>query len=299
MEENIMRVGLQMPIFSFAEDDDLQKWVKDIAQAADENNYYSLWVMDHFFQLGMWLGPPEEPMLEGYTTLAYLAGLTERVKLGLMVGGVIYRTPGLLVKTATTVDVLSGGRAYFGIGAAWYESEAKALGFPFPSTKTRFEMLEETLKITHQMWSDDNSPFNGVHYQLEQPMCNPQPISKPHPPIIIGGGGEKKTLRFVAQYGDACNLFSHNVPDDVLIHKLDVLKKHCDDVGRPYDEIEKTTLFTLDHEPGKMDVGSIIEQFKNLSELGFQHIIFNIQHKYLVKDIEKIGREVIPAVAEL
>jgi len=294
-----MRIGLQMPIFSFAEDGNLKGWIKDIAQTADENNFYSLWMMDHFFQLGMWLGPPEEPMLEGYSTLGYFAGITERVKLGLMVGGVIYRTPGLLVKTVTTIDVLSGGRTYFGIGAAWYDFEAKSLGFPFPSTKIRFEMLEETLKIAHKMWSDDNSPFNGVHYQLEKPMCNPQPTSRPHPPVLIGGMGEKKTLCFVAQYGDACNLHSRDVPYDVLRHKLDVLKQHCDDVGRPYEEIEKTTLYTVDSEFDKTDVSNIINKFTELSELGFQHIIINFEHDYSVKDVERIGREVIPAVAEL
>src|SRR6185437_3600761 len=169
--------------------------------------FASIWVMDHFFQIAM-MGAPEEPMLESYSTLSYLAGATKRVKLGTMVTGVVYRHPGILVKTVTTLDVLSGGRAYLGIGAAWNEQEARGLGVPFPALKERFERLEETLQIAHQMWSGDRSPYNGRYYQLTDPLNSPQPLTKPHPPIMIGGGGEQKTLRLVAQYGDACNLFA-------------------------------------------------------------------------------------------
>src|SRR4051794_10869716 len=187
----------------------------------------------------------EREMMEGYSTLSYIAGKTERVKLGTLVTGIIYRYPGILVKTATTLDVLSGGRSYFGVGAAWYEREALGLGVPFPPLKERFERLEEVLQIAQQMWSGKTAPYQGKYYQLAEALTLPQPVSKPHPPIMIGGMGEQKTLRLVAKYADACNFFSHGGVT-VLQEKLDVLKRHCDKLGRPYDEIEKTTLGTVD-----------------------------------------------------
>ncbi len=198
----------------------------------------SFWVMDHFFQIGM-VGPPENEMLEGYTALAFAAGVTERIRLGTMVTGVTYRHPGVLVKTVTTLDVLSGGRAILGIGAAWNEEEHRGLGVPYPALGERFERLEETLRIAHQMWSGDDSPFAGKHYQLQRPLNSPPALSQPHPPILVGGGGEKKTLRFVAKYADACNIFEMGV--DGVRQKLDVLQEHCETEGRPYGEIEKTT----------------------------------------------------------
>ena len=237
-----MRISLQLPFFNPAPDQ-LGGKLADIARFADEQGFYSLWVMDHFFQMEM-IGKSEDPMLEGYTTLGYFAGLTQRIRLGTMVTGVIYRAPGLLIKEVTTLDVLSGGRMYLGIGAAWYEREALGLGFGFPPLKERFERLEETLQIAHQMWSPNNGAFNGKHYQLAETICTPQPLQQPHPPILIGGGGEKKTLKFIAQYGDACNFFDRMGPDG-LRHKLDVLKAHCDDVQRPFGEIELTVLSTL------------------------------------------------------
>src|SRR5205823_2709649 len=194
-------------------------------------------------QIGM-IGPPEEPMLEGYSALSYLAGVTKRAKLGTLVTGVIYRHPGILVKTVATLDVLSGGRAYLGIGAAWNEQESRGLGVSFPPLKDRFEQLEETLQIALQMWSGDRAPYNGKHYQLADPLNSPQALARPHPSIMIGGGGEQKTLRLVAQYADACNLFAR-MGKDVLQHKLDVLREHCQAVGRPYEQIEKTTLDVL------------------------------------------------------
>ena len=193
--------------------------------------------MDHFFQMEGFQ-TAHDPMLEGYTTLGYLAAKTERMKLGTVVTGVTYRHPGLLAKIATTLDVLSEGRSFFGIGAAWYEREHLALGVPYPAMSERFERLEEAIQIVLQMWSDDEGPFEGKHYQLAETINVPQPIQKPHPPIVIGGGGEKKTLRLVAKYADACNL---NVTDvEEVAHKLQVLREHCDAEGRDYATIEKT-----------------------------------------------------------
>ncbi len=204
-----MRIGLQVPSFTWPDGSDgIGPKLAEIGRTADEAGFASLWVMDHFFQIG-YVGPAEDPMLEGYSALSYLAGGTERAKLGTLVTGVIYRHPGILLKTATTLDVLSGGRAYLGIGAGWFEREALGLGAPFPSTKERFEQLEETLQIAHQMWSGEVAPYRGAHYQLEETLNSPQALSRPHPPIMVGGMGEKKTLRLVAQYADACNLFAY------------------------------------------------------------------------------------------
>src|SRR5262245_50558672 len=234
-----MKIGLQVPNFTFPGGAGKMAGVlADIARTADEVGLQSLWVMDHFFQI-TYVGPKENDMLEGWTTLGYFASLTRKVKLGTMVTGVTYRYPGILVKTATTLDVLSGGRSYFGIGAAWNEDESKGMGTPFPPIAVRFEMLEETLQIAKQMWSSNNGPYQGKHFQLAETLCVPQPLSKPHPPILVAGGGEKKTLRLVAKYADACNLFGDAA---AVKGKLDILKRHCDDVGRNYADIEKTTL---------------------------------------------------------
>src|SRR5512139_3383067 len=209
-----MKIGLQIPNFTWpGSPANLGSKLAEIARTADDAGFASVWVMDHFFQIGsrdrsMGLGPSEDEMLEGYSTLSYLAGMTKKVTLGTMVTGVIYRYPGILVKTVTTLDVLSGGRAYLGIGAAWNEREARGLGVPFPPVKERFERLEETLQIANQMWSENNGAYAGKYYQLAETLCTPQPLSKPHPPILIGGSGEKKTLQLVAKYADACNLFA-------------------------------------------------------------------------------------------
>lgn len=209
------------------------------AQAAEAAGCSDFTVMDHYFQMEA-QAPATDPMLEGYTTLGFVAGQTERIRLGLLVTGVTYRYPGLLAKIVATLDVLSRGRAILGIGAAWYEREALGLGVPFPSTRERFERLEETLQICLQMWGPDDGPYQGKHYQLAETLCHPAPIQQPHPPIMIGGSGEKRTLSLVAQYADATNLLSWQ-PDEVA-HKLDVLRGHCDDLGRDYDEIEKTII---------------------------------------------------------
>jgi F420-dependent oxidoreductase-like protein len=289
-----MKIGLQLPNFSWPEGPArIGSRLGDIARAADEAGFYSLWVMDHFFQIGM-VGPPENDMLEGYTTLGYLAGLTRRVKLGTLVTGVIYRYPGILVKAATTLDVLSGGRSYFGIGAAWNEQESRGLGVPFPPLGVRFEMLEEALQIAKQMWSADDGPYRGKHYQLERTLCVPQPLSRPHPPIMVAGGGEKKTLRLVAQYADACNLFGSV---EIVGAKLDILKKHCEALGRDYRTIEITTLGTVDPQSGKMSSKDVIAQCKALAAIGVQHAVFNMPTVHELVPIERFGREIIPAVA--
>ena len=293
-----MRIGLQVPSFTWPGGAaEIGARFAEIGRTADDAGFASLWVMDHFFQIQM-VGPPEEPMLEGYSALSYLAGVTKRARLGTLVTGVIYRHPGILVKTATTLDVLSGGRAYLGIGAGWNEQESRGLGVPFPSLKERFEQLEEALQIAHQMWSGERSPYNGKHFQLADPLNSPQALTKPHPPIMIGGGGEQKTLRLVAQYADACNLFGR-MGTDVLRQKLDVLRRHCEAVGRPYDEIERTALNTINLAPGADTPASVIAYCREMAELGFQHLIFNMPNVHELRPLETFGREIIPAVADL
>jgi len=290
-----MKVGLQLPNFTYPKGPaQIPGNLARVARAAEDAGFYSLWMMDHFFQISM-VGPHENEMLEGYTTLGYLAALTQRVKLGTMVTGVVYRYPGILLKTITTLDVLSGGRAYLGIGAAWNEQEAKGLGTPFPPLAVRFECLEETLQIAKQMWSANNGPFHGKHYRLEETLCSPQPLSLPHPPILVAGGGEKKTLRMVAQYADACNLYG---PPETIKAKLAVLKQHCDTLGRDYGAIEKTTLGTVDLRPGKMSSQDVIAQCRTLAALGVQHALFNIPNDYEIEPLEIFGRDIIPAVAD-
>ncbi|WP_131098492.1 LLM class F420-dependent oxidoreductase [Streptomonospora litoralis] len=261
-----MRIGIQIPRFTGAGGPEhIGPAFARTAREADQAGLSSLWVMDHFFQIE-YVGAPEEPMLEGYSALSYAAAVTERISLGTLVTGVVYRHPGALLKTVTTLDVLSGGRAWLGIGAAWFEGEARGLGLPFPPTAERFERLEETLQIAHRMWSDDESPYEGGHYRLERPLNSPAAVSRPHPPILIGGGGEKKTLRFVAKYADACNLFAG--PE--LAHKLDVLRGHCADEGRPYEDIEKTAIVMVDRESS---VDQVVDNLGRLAELGVDHAI--------------------------
>jgi len=289
-----MKVGLQIPNFTWGSGPArIGGTLEDIARAAEAAGFCSLWVMDHFFQIPP-VGPAETDMLEGYSTLSYLAAVTSKVKLGTMATGAVYRYPGILVKTVTTLDVLSGGRAYLGIGAAWFEREALGLGTPFPPTATRFELLEETLQIAKQMWSDDNGSYNGAHNRLAETLCVPQPLSRPHPPILVAGGGEKKTLRLVAQYADACNLFGDAA---MVAPKLEVLKQHCDRLGRDYGEIEKTTLATADLRPGNMTPADLVAHCKALAAIGVDHAIFNMPNVQEIKPIELFGREVVPEVA--
>ncbi|MBS2966743.1 LLM class F420-dependent oxidoreductase [Actinocrinis puniceicyclus] len=238
-----------------------------VARTAEEGGLYSLWVMDHFWQIAV-NGPAEDPMLEGYTALGFLAAATERVTLGTLVTGVTYRNPAILGKTVTTLDALSGGRAYLGIGAAWNQDEHEGYGVPFPSVKERFERLEEAIRITDAMWSGSDAGFEGEHYQPRRLLNVPAAISSPRPRLLIGGGGEQKTLRLVARYADACNLF--DVGDEGLTHKLDVLRGHCEAEGRDFDEIEKTVLVRLAADGTAKPVA---ERAERLRELGFEHVI--------------------------
>ncbi|EKX64386.1 F420-dependent oxidoreductase family protein [Streptomyces ipomoeae 91-03] len=266
--DDLMKFGLHYWNYSTPADPALiAPTLAETARVAEQAGVASFTVMDHYFQMDA-LAPAEEPMLEGYTTLGYLAAVTERMTLGMLVTGVMYRYPGILAKTMTTLDVLSGGRSRFGIGASWYEREQLGLGVPVVPVAERFERLEETLRICLQMWSDDNGPFEGEHYQLAETLCVPQPLSRPHPPIMIGGAGEKKTLRLVARYADACNLFG-TTPAEVS-HKLDVLRAHCDDEGRDYDSIEKTVLLVR---PVLADVAGTLADIEQYAALGVSEVL--------------------------
>ena len=293
-----MKIGLSIPDFTWPGGPaKLGSTIAQIARTADQVGFQSISVMDHFWQIGR-NGPPEHDMLEGYTTLAFMAGLTSRVTLGTMVTGAVYRYPGVLAKTVTALDVLSGGRAWLGIGAAWNEAESRGLGIPFPPIAERFERLEETLQICLQMWEGkrgSEKPFKGKHFQPERPLNVPQSLSRPHPRILIGGMGEKKTLRLVAQYADACNLF----PTPELPHKLDVLREHCKAVGRNYDEIEKTAVFGFDTGDKGEKVGQLIGGLRWLADMGIQTVFGNVPRVYEIKGLEIMGEKVIPAVADL
>src|SRR6476646_4028494 len=271
----------------------LRETLGDIAALAEQAGYDRVSVMDHLWQIAH-LGPPDHDMLEAYTTLGYLAGKTERVRLLTVVTAVVYREPGLLAKAVTTLDVLSGGRAMLGIGAAWNEEEARGLGLFFPSTAERFERLEEALQICLQMWSENDGPYNGKHYQLERTLNSPQVLRKPHPPILIGGGGEKKTLRLVAEYGQACNLF----PSPELEHKLDVLREHCAAVGRDYDDIEKTVMLGLDPGERGENIDLILENLQKMAALGISHAHGIVPGVWKLDPLTTLGREVVPAIAD-
>jgi F420-dependent oxidoreductase-like protein len=291
-----MKIGLQVPRFTWPGGAaEIGPRLKEIGQRADEAGFASLWVMDHFFQISV-IGEAEEPMLEGYSALSYLAAVTSRVTLGTLVTGVIYRYPGILAKTVTTLDVLSGGRAWLGIGAGWYEREAKGLGVPYPSMKERFEQLEEALQIVLQMWSDNTGPYEGKHFQLAETLNQPQPVRRP--PIMVGGMGEQKTLRMVAQYADACNLFARLGPD-LLRQKIDVLKGHCEQLERPFEQIEITTLDTVHLAAGAQSAADVIDWCKQLAALGVQHAIFNMPNVHDLTPLQIFKDEIIPAVAEL
>jgi F420-dependent oxidoreductase-like protein len=264
-----------------------------IAQTAEDCGFDSLWVMDHFFQI-RGVGPATEPMLEGYTTLGYIAAHTKRARLGLMVGGVHYRQPGLWVKATTTLDVLSGGRAWLGIGAAWNREESEALGFPFPPLGERFELLEETLQVAHAMWSGERGSeetFRGKHVTATRLLNSPQSISRPRPPIMVGGGGERKTLRLVAKYADATNVFGG---PEAIHHKYEILARHCEEVGRDYNEIERSTLQSGNDLPGVL-----VDRFGDLADAGAQHVIINLRDVTRLEKIERIGRDVIPQLRDV
>jgi F420-dependent oxidoreductase-like protein len=290
-----VQIGLQIPDFTTPGGPArLGADLATVARTADDAGFDFVAVMDHFFQIGV-IGPPEREMLEAYTTLGYLAAATSRAKLLTLITGVVYRHPGILAKIVTTLDVLSGGRAWLGIGAAWNEEEARGLGVPFPPVAERFERLEEAIQICLQMWRGDESPYTGRHYQLARPLNSPQALSSPHPPVMIGGSGERKTLRLVAKYAQACNLF----PGPDLAHKLDVLRSHCDAEGRDYDEITKTCYFLFDVGAKGEKAGEVVDQLGKLAELGFEAAIGAVANVWDITPLEVIGADVIPAVAGL
>ena len=289
-----MELGLHISNFSFDGGpatlaDDLAR----VAVAAEAAGFAKLSVMDHLWQISH-LGPPELDMLEAYTALGFLAAKTERIELLAWVTAAVYREPGLLAKAVTTAGCALGkGRAWLGIGAAWNDEECTGLGLPFPPTAERFERLEETLQIFVQMCSDDESPYEGTHYRLGRTLNSPQTLQRPHPPILIGGSGEKKTLRMVAQYAQACNLFGG--PD--VEHKLDVLRGHCERLGRNYDEIQKTVMGPIDPGPDGENVDSILEQLQVWAELGITHVQGGVPDVANLAAIEILGERVIPEAA--
>ena len=265
-----------------------------VAKSAEDAGFSKLSVMDHVWQIGP-VGPVDTDMLEAYTTLGFLAAHTERIDLLAWVTAVVYRDPGLLIKAVTTLDVLSQGRAWLGIGAAWNEEESRGLGLFFPPTKERFERLEETLRIAQQMWSDSEEPFRGEHYTLERTLNVPQPLRRPHLPVLIGGGGERKTLRLVAQYADACNLFG----GPQLEHKLEVLQQHCKDLGRDYDTIEKTVMQQLDPGADGEHVEATLQELERLASLGVQHVHTGIPNVTDGRRLAVYKEQIIPAATAL
>ncbi|HEX3220119.1 MAG TPA: LLM class F420-dependent oxidoreductase [Candidatus Limnocylindria bacterium] len=266
-----------------------------ITRTADDVGFDSIWVMDHFFQI-RGLGPPEAPMLEGMTALGFMAANSEKARLGLMVGGIHYRAPALWIKATTTLDVLSGGRSWFGIGAAWNEEESAALGFPMPPLGQRFEWLEDTLQMAHAMWSGGSGSgerFEGRHVTATRLLNSPQAISRPRIPIMIGGGGERKTLRLVAQYADACNVFGG---PERIAQKYAVLREHCERLGRPYEEIERSNLQSVD--PNGESPDEIAQRFGALGEAGAQHLIMSVRGVADISRLELLGSEVFPQLRE-
>jgi F420-dependent oxidoreductase-like protein len=290
-----MRVGLHISDFTWdGGPARLRFALGEIAQRAEQGGVDRISVMDHVWQIGH-IGPPEHEMLEAYTALGWLAAKTERVRLLAVVTAVVYREPGLLAKAVSTLDVLSGGRAICGLGAAWNEDESRGLGLFFPPLKERFERLEEALQIMNQMWSDGEEPFEGKHYRLARTLNSPQPLSRPRPPILIGGGGEKKTLRLVAQYADSCNIFATDVAE--AVRKLGVLRQHCADVGRDYDEIEKTAQVRYDLGDKGENAGRIVEHLHALAEAGFTQAHGSLLRVSEPAVLDQFAERVIPAVA--
>ncbi|MEU3273737.1 LLM class F420-dependent oxidoreductase [Saccharomonospora sp. NPDC006951] len=286
-----MRLGLQIPDFTWPGGPaKLGSELADVAAAADDAGFDYLAVMDHFFQIPV-VGPADNDMLEAYTTLGFLAAHTRRVKLLTVITGTFYRHPGLLAKAVTTLDVLSGGRAVLGIGAGWNDEESRGLGFRFPPTSERFELLEDALRYCLRMWSADDGPFEGRHVTAERLLNVPQALSKPHPPIMIGGGGEKKTLRFVARYAQACNIF--NGPD--LEHKLDVLRQHCEAEGRDYADITKTVYSPLDAGGNGEKKDELLTELRKLSGLGVDATIGYIPDVHDTSKLDIFKKEIIPA----
>ncbi len=289
-----MELALHVSDFtSFGPPESIAAGLSATARAADDAGFTTLTLMDHYFQMQD-MAPADDPMLEGYTALGFLAGRTEHIELGLLVTGVTYRHPGLLAKTLATLDVLSGGRAMLGIGAAWYEREHRGLGVPFPPVSERFERLEEALRICRQMWSPNDGPFDGRHYQLAETLCVPQPVQPGGPPILIGGMGEKKTLRLVAQYADACNFFDVGV--EGLTHKLDVLGRHCADIGRDRGTIAVTVITGTDP---LADPDAFVATMQGYADLGVRKIWVGSRDADLPGWVARVGERVLPRLREL
>jgi len=296
--------------------ENISKKLIEIASTADESGFSSLWVMDHLFQLGGAYGNYDEPMLEAYSLLSYLAGVTSKVKLGTMVTGSINRNPGMLIKTITSLDVLSGGRAYLGIGAGWYKRECLGLGIHWPADVNELiGRFRENLMIAKHMWSGSDKPFEGKYYKLEEPLCRPLPISKPHPPILIGGGGEKTMLKLVAQYGDAWNwhLGAHPKAPGHSEHSynnymtrferigrlISVLKDHCKNEKRDFEEIELTLLAPIELSENAMTPEDVLEICEEMAGLGINHFIFNMPNDHEITPIKTIGEKIIPKISNL
>ena len=298
-----MKLGLQISSFTWPGGDAaIGPTLARVAQLADDVGFDSIWVMDHFFQIRS-ISRSDDPMLEGYTALGYLAHATRRARLGLMVGGIHYRQAGLWLKATTTLDVLSGGRAWFGIGAAWNEEESRGLGFPMPPLADRFVMLEDTLRYVQAGWSGEHGtegPLDGRLLRAQRVLNSPQALSRPHPPILIGGGGELKTLRLVARYADACNVFGS--PDQIR-HKYAVLRAHCETEGRDYDSIEKTNLtsvaITQDGTRGSVTPNGLVARLGGWAEAGSMHTIFSVKDVWDLGKLELLGRDVLPQVRAL
>ena len=298
-----MKVGLQISSFTWpGGTPEIGPTLARVVRQADDLGFDSLWVMDHFFQI-RGVGKPEEPMLEGMTALGFIAAHTTRARLGLMVGGVHYRDPGLWIKATTTLDVLSGGRAWLGIGAAWNEEESRSLGFDFPPLGVRFEQLEDTLRMAHGMWSGERGSEEalvGHHLRATRLLNSPQAISRPRVPIMVGGGGERKTLRLVAQYADACNVFGS---PEAIARKYAILEGHCADVGRDPAEIERSTLQNVRLGPAGAarteTPQQAIDRFAELNDAGAQHLIVELKDIHRTADLEELGREVLPALHAL
>jgi F420-dependent oxidoreductase-like protein len=289
-----MDVGIHIPSFEWPGGPPrIAADLARLAATAEDVGCVSVSVMDHYFQM-QGFAPVEDPMLEAYATLSYIAAKTKTVRLRTLVSGVSYRHPGLLAKIVSTLDVLSEGRAELGIGAAWYEREHRGLGVTFPPVAERFRRLEETLRICLQMWSDDNGSFEGRYYQLSETLCSPQPLQKPRPPIMIGGSGELKTLRLVAQYGDACNLFAREIP--TVAHKLDVLRAHCEREGRDYASIRKTILYN-NQTLAQGDSETFIDEMREYAALGVQEVIVMPVGHHALDFVKRLGNQVIPQVA--
>jgi F420-dependent oxidoreductase-like protein len=297
-----MKVGLQICSFTFPGGTaEIAPMLERIVRTADEAGFDSIWVMDHFLQIRS-VGPVEWPMLEGWTALGWMAALTRRARLGLMVGGIHYRNPALWIKAATTLDVLSGGRAWLGLGAAWNEYESRALGFPFPPRGERFEMLEEALQMAHAMFEGERGTegaFEGRHYHAARLLNSPQSISRPRVPIMIGGGGEQRTLRVVAQYADASNVFGG--PEQVH-HKWEVLRAHCAAVGRDFDEIERSNLADADlavpGHRGRHSPEQLVDAYGDLADAGVQHVIIS-DNELSPEKVELLGSAVLPHLRDL